>query len=202
MQIFHHIPHLTSNQASVVTIGMFDGVHIGHQRLIRAVVNSAKATGRISALVTFYPHPATVFGRVAPVYLTSNEEKLHLIELLGIELIVILKFTSEFALVTADSFVTIIRDRLHMNELWLGKDAALGYQRKGTPEYLQALGLKQGFALNTVEPVELQNQPVSSTRIRAALHVGDIQQVNDCLGRLYKQINKEKENSYVWVGSN
>src|SRR5512136_2875302 len=93
MRVFHDLSSLISEQPTVLTIGAFDGIHLGHRRLLGSVVESAQAMGGQSALVTFFPHPSVVLGRTAPFYLTSNEEKLALLEPLGLDVVVVIEFT-------------------------------------------------------------------------------------------------------------
>jgi riboflavin kinase/FMN adenylyltransferase len=187
MQIYHDLSRLISEQPTVLTIGMFDGVHLGHQRLIRAVVESARASGRHAALVTFFPHPGVVMGRAEPFYLTSTEEKLAQLERLGLDLVIVVEFTPETARIRADQFVNLLIENVNMREMWTGHDFALGYRREGNTAFLRALGALRGFSVHTiVEPVLLDGHPVSSSRIRAALRAGDMRQASACLGRQFQ----------------
>jgi riboflavin kinase/FMN adenylyltransferase len=186
MQVFHNLSQLVSEQPTVLTIGAFDGVHLGHQHLIRSVIESAQARGDRPALVTFFPHPSVVLGRAEPFYLTSNEEKLEQLERLGLDVVVVVEFTQETAHTRAVQFVNLLIENLHMREMWIGHDFALGYKREGNMLFLQAMGVERGYSVHTLEPVLLENQPVSSSRIRQALQAGDMQQVNACLGRLFQ----------------
>jgi len=186
MQVFHNLSSLVSEQPTILTIGAFDGVHLGHQQLIRSVVESARASGRRAALVTFFPHPSVVLGRAEPFYLTSNEEKLEQFERLGLDLAVVVEFTRETAQIRAAQFVDLLIENLLMRELWIGHDFALGYKREGDAAFLQAMGVERGFAFHQAEPVLLDGQPVSSSRIREALRAGDMRQVAACLGRPFR----------------
>jgi riboflavin kinase/FMN adenylyltransferase len=186
MQVFSNLQSLISNTPTVLTIGAFDGVHLGHRRLIRSVVESARASRRQAALVTFFPHPSVVLGRVAPFYLTSNEEKLARLETQGLDAVVVVEFTPETANIRAAQFVNWLVENLAMRELWIGHDFALGYKREGNAEFLRATGAERGYRVHTIEPVLLDGQPVSSSRIRAALRAGDMRQANACLGRPFQ----------------
>jgi riboflavin kinase/FMN adenylyltransferase len=186
MQVFHNLSPLVSEQPTVLTIGAFDGVHLGHQHLIRSVIESAQAQGYRPALVTFFPHPSVVLGRAEPFYLTSNEEKLEQLERLGLDMVVVVEFTQETAHTRAAQFVNLLIENLHMCEMWIGHDFALGYKREGNLAFLQAMGVERGYTVHTIEPVLLKDQPVSSSRIRQALQAGDMQQVNACLGRPFQ----------------
>jgi riboflavin kinase / FMN adenylyltransferase len=186
MQVFHDLTIPITRSPTVLTIGAFDGVHLGHQRLIRSVVESARASGRQAALVTFFPHPSVVLGRAEPFYLTSNEEKLAQLEQLGLDLAVVVEFTRETSQIRAAQFVSLLIQNLQMREMWVGHDFALGYKREGNPAFLQAMGAERGYAFHFMEPVTLDGQPVSSSRIRDALRAGDVRQANDCLGRPFR----------------
>jgi len=186
MQVFSSLQSPISNTPTVLTIGAFDGVHLGHQHLIRSVVESARTGHSRSALVTFFPHPSVVLGRAEPFYLTSNEEKLEQFERLGLDLAVIVEFTTETTHIRAAEFVNLLIENLSMREMWIGHDFALGYKREGDKAFLQAMGVERGYSVHTVEPVLLEDQPVSSSRIREALRAGDMRQVNACLNRPFR----------------
>lgn len=139
-----------------------------------------------AVLATFFPLPSVVLGRAAPFYLTSNEEKLAQLDALGLDVVVIVPFTLETAQMRAAQFVTHLLDNLHMRELWIGHDFALGHKREGNAAFLRAMGAEHGFAVHTVGPVMWDGQPVSSSRIRDALRAGDLRQSNACLGRPFR----------------
>jgi len=186
MQVFHNLTIPIIQSPTVLTIGAFDGVHLGHQQLIRSVVESARDKGHCAALVTFFPLPSVVLGRAAPFYLTSNEEKLAQLERLGLDEVVIVEFTPETAQIRAAQFVNLLVENLRMREMWIGHDFALGYKREGNAEFLRAMGAARGYTVHSFEPVMLDGQPVSSSRIRDALRAGDIRQANACLGRPFQ----------------
>jgi len=186
MQIFYNLSSLISEQPTALTIGTFDGVHLGHQQLIRSVVASARAMGLRAALVTFFPHPSVVLRRAEPFYLTSNEEKLAQLAKLGLDVTVVVEFTQETAQIRAAQFVNLLIENLAMRELWIGHDFALGYKREGSAAFLRAMGVERGYAFYQAEPVMLDGQPVSSSRIRQALRVGHVRQAAACLGRPFR----------------
>ena len=186
MQVFYDLSHSISDFPTVLTIGAFDGVHLGHRQLIRSVVESARASNRRAALVTFFPLPSVVLGHATPFYLTSNEEKLAQLERLGLDVVVIVEFTRETAQIRAAQFVNLLVENLQMREMWIGHDFALGYKREGNAEFLRAMGAERGYAVHSFEPVMLDGQPVSSSRIRDALRAGDMRQANACLGRPFQ----------------
>ena len=186
MQIFHDLTSPITQFPTVLTIGAFDGVHLGHQQLIRSVVESARASNRRSVLVTFFPLPSIVLGRATPFYLTSNEEKLAELERLGLDVVVLVEFTLETAQIRAAQFVNLLIENLQMREMWIGHDFALGYKREGNAEFLRAMGVERGYTIHSVDAVMLDGRPVSSSRVRDALRAGDIGQANACLGRPFQ----------------
>lgn len=172
---------------SVVTVGTFDGVHLGHREVVREVVRRARASGRRSVVVTFDPHPLRVVRPdAAPPLLSTTAEKKVLLAGTGIQYLVILRFTPELQQYSARRFVEeILLGRLGMAELVIGHDHGFGRGREGSVETMQALGSEHGFGVEVVSAVELDGQPVSSTRIRVALEAGDVAAASRCLGWAY-----------------
>jgi riboflavin kinase/FMN adenylyltransferase len=171
---------------AVCCIGTFDGVHLGHQQLIRSAVDDAHRRDLAAVVVTFSPHPKFVFGRAPERYLTLAEDKAALITGLGVDVLAIQAFDQKTIATTADEFVTRLRAALGMRALWLGPDFALGYRRQGTPQYLATLGGAHGFTVHVTAQFARNGSPVSSTRIRDALSRGDIADANACLGRSHR----------------
>jgi riboflavin kinase/FMN adenylyltransferase len=171
-------------QDTVLTIGAFDGVHRGHQALIRMVVDRARATGCLAALVTFHPHPAAVLApQRALRYLTTPGAKIALLEKLGVDLVVLLPFDRQVASTPARDFVHAVARHLRLRELWIGADFALGRNREGDAAHLRELGRELGFELHLIEPVDGGEGIISSSRIRALLREGRVEQVARMLGR-------------------
>jgi len=167
-----------------MTIGAFDGVHRGHQALIGRVVNRARASNRLAGLITFHPHPAAVLApERAPRYLTTPGEKVALLEGLGIDLVVLLPFDRELAATSARDFMERITTRLRLSELWIGADFALGRDREGDVPRLRLLGEELGYAVYVFRPVLDDGAAISSSRIRALLRDGDVEQAAQLLGR-------------------
>jgi len=191
MQIFYDLFNQITDKPTVLTLGMFDGIHLGHQKLIRSLINSARANNCMAGLITFFPHPRKVLGCGSPLYLTTNQEKLALLEQLGLDFVVIQEFSAKFAQVQAAQFVNLLLENLHMQKLWIGHDFALGHQREGDATFLEAMGMTKGFTVHSIfEPVTLNGQTISSSRIREALRLGDMTQVNNCLGRPFRVFGK------------
>ena len=186
MRLIHSLEDAQLTEESVVTIGSFDGVHRGHQSLIAGVRESAQEANRAAVVMTFFPHPSVVLGRAQPFYLTSPEEKLVQINQTGADLLIEWPFTPETARLRAAEFIDQLVVHLHMRELWIGHDFALGYQREGNAEFLARLGETRGFTVKTVEPITNDNEVISSSGIRAALHAGDVTHAARLLGRWFR----------------
>lgn len=173
---------------STVTIGVFDGVHRGHQALIKRLVDSAHQAGRKAVVLTFHPHPDVVLGNIQDrYYLTSPSQRAQLLTDLGVDLVVTHPFDDAVRNIRAHDFVQLLVTHLQMKSLWVGKDFALGYQREGDVSYLTQLGTELGYH---VQPIELlanvgAEERISSTLIRDALGQGDVSQARDLLGRSY-----------------
>jgi riboflavin kinase/FMN adenylyltransferase len=170
---------------SHVTIGAFDGVHRGHQRLIGLMTEMAHAANRMSVVMTFDPHPGAVLGQWTVPTLSTIEERAALLDQMGVDGLVVLRFTANVAQTPAIQFVEMLRQDLRMEELWMGPDFALGREREGDVEYLRQVGQRQGFVVEVVPPLEWRGDVVSSSRIRAALADGELEEANGCLGRAY-----------------
>ena len=189
--------HLTELEAidltrpSVVTIGVFDGVHLGHQYLIRRLVESARASGRLAGVLTFYPHPDVVLRGIEGRYdLTLPDERAHLLGELGVDVVVTLSFDENLRHIRAAAFVDLMIEHLRLSELWVGAEFALGFKREGNVPYLRAQGAEKGFALDVVDLMTVEDTPggprtISSSAIRAALHEGDVEAASQMLGRPY-----------------
>ena len=169
---------------SVLTIGSFDGVHRGHQLLIRTLVAEAKSKRLPSVVLTFYPHPSVVLrGRQPVFYITSPEDKAALLGGLGVEYVISQRFTEELSQVTASSFLDMLQERLGLASLWIGEDFALGHRREGNRLFLERASQERGFNLHVVGPVKISGEVVSSTRVREALRSGDVARASIYLGR-------------------
>ncbi len=184
MDIIDDLTKVSLGQETILTIGAFDGVHRGHQALIKAVVDRAHATGRLAVVLTFYPHPAVVLapGR-APRYLTTPAEKMALLESLGLDLAVLLPFSRQEAARPARDFMAMVSRHLRLRELWVGPDFALGRHREGDVPRLRELGQELGYELTLFEPVLGATEIISSSRIRALLNDGRVEEVTELLGR-------------------
>ncbi|HNQ02101.1 MAG TPA: bifunctional riboflavin kinase/FAD synthetase [Syntrophales bacterium] len=175
-------------ECSVVTIGNFDGIHLAHQGLLRKVVTEAADRKCRGVVLTFEPHPQKVLHpERRPFYLlTTLEEKLKLIEGLGIDAVILIEFTPEFSKTSAEQFVRgILWDRLHLEKLIIGHDTAFGNRKTGNETFLRSMGEKLGFDVEAIEGVQVEGILVSSTSIRHALQEGDVRRAMQLLGRPY-----------------
>ncbi len=175
-------------QGSVVTVGTFDGVHLGHRDILRRLHERANAARLPAVLVTFRPHPLEVVNpTAAPLLLTPDDEQLEALVDSGTLAVVILPFTPTLAHYSAELFVTaLLIDRYHMRELVIGYDHGLGRGRQGDVNLLSALGKRLGFAVEIVPPtLDASGVPISSSGIRTSLAHGDLERARRALGRRY-----------------
>ncbi len=184
MQVYRRLEdlHLTG---AWVTVGGFDGVHLGHQALIRRTVEQAHAGNLAAVVVTFHPAPAVFFGYRPPRYLTPLAEKLPLLEHLGVDIVLVLPFDHALARTPARTFVEALKRHLAMRGLVAGPDFALGHAREGTLERLRDWGREMDYHLEVVEPVMHQGHRISASSIRALLDQGEAFHAAQHLGRWY-----------------
>jgi riboflavin kinase/FMN adenylyltransferase len=172
---------------SVVTIGNFDGVHRGHMELFRRLITNAERLDLQSVVVTFEPHPLKVLSaHAAPPMITTIEQKIFLIESTGVDCMVVVPFTAEFAAMTADAFVhDILCTALGMRHIVIGHDYAFGRDRAGNYETLERIGAEQGFTVEYMEPVGHEGAIFSSSLARRLIAGGDMQGASRILGRYH-----------------
>jgi riboflavin kinase/FMN adenylyltransferase len=169
---------------AIVTIGNFDGVHRGHQHLLRQVATRARTLGFQACAVTFDPHPRQVLRPEQPmVQLTSTEAKVRLMRLAGMQDVWVCSFTPEIAGLEPGDFLRLISARWPIAELWVGAGFALGRGRSGSLDVLQRIGFERGFKVQAVQPLVLDGQVVSSSRIRTLLEQHDFEGARKLLGR-------------------
>jgi riboflavin kinase/FMN adenylyltransferase len=176
---------------SLVTIGSFDGVHIGHQQIIHGLVEGARQTGLPGVVVTFHPHPQLVLkGSTNSYYLTLPEKRAELLGDLGVDLVLTYSFTRETSQKTAEDFVLELRSHLNFSELWVGYDFALGKDRQGTASRLRKIGQENSFHVREIPAFYLEGELVSSSRVRDMLRNGFVSQAADLLGRPFELSGK------------
>ena len=187
VQVTSDLAKFNPDRGTLLTIGVFDGVHLGHRQLIDRVTRDAAARHLISGVVTFTHHPKAVLSPKAKLArLTTLQERSDLLRRLGVELVVPLTFTSEFAKQGARDFIVLLQQHLRMQGLVIGPDFALGRGRQGDENALRALGEELGFTVEVVSPLVLEGTPVSSTAIRGALAGGDMETASKLLGRHFR----------------
>ncbi len=186
MRLYKGMAELSAPLANaVVTIGNFDGVHVGHQDLVGRVVSHAKRIGGLAVAITFRPHPHFVLRPTqAPLLLNTYEEKLDLLGLVGVDVLIEEPFSREFSNITPDQFVNqFLAQALGTKVLYLGYDFAFGKERSGSVETLQRLAEARGIEIHVMPPHKVDAVPVSSSLIRKTLDEGQIDLVNNYLGR-------------------
>ncbi len=187
MRIFHGIENANIAKPTVLTLGVFDGLHLGHQQIMRTVVERAEAVGAAATAITFDPHPrAVLHPESAPPLLQTLDQRLANLDVLGIEQTIVIKFDRDFSSQPAEDFLrNIIRDRLHAKEVYLGKGFAFGKERGGNIELLRSMSAELGFRADEVDEVRLRGVRISSSAIRELLIAGRINLARRMLGRPY-----------------
>ncbi|MGC9521842.1 MAG: bifunctional riboflavin kinase/FAD synthetase [Anaerolineae bacterium] len=180
-----NITDLNLTEPSAITIGAFDGVHLGHKALIERLVLEARLQALQPIVITFDPLPGQILEEDYGL-LSSLEERIARIRALGVAGLLILRFDEELMATSAETFVRRMVDHLALRSLWVGPDFTLGRDREGNVEYLQEAGQRFGFTVNVLnQPIMWDGKPVRSSRIRDALKSGDIEEANGCLGYPY-----------------
>lgn len=174
------------NRGTVITVGTFDGVHLGHRRVLEEIALRARQANRRSLLVTFEPHPLEVVNPpAAPPLLTLADERREILAQSELDAVVFLKFTRKLSRFSPEEFLRLLIERFHLRELVVGYDHGLGRGRTGDVAVLKRLGEKLGFAVDVVDAVTVDGKPVSSTLIRRAVAGGDLITACRLLGRPY-----------------
>ena len=171
----------------MLTLGVFDGLHLGHQLIMRTVAARARATASVPTVITFDPHPrAVLHPQSAPPLLQTFDQKIEAFSVLGIEQAIVIRFDAEFAQICAEEFLRdVVRDRLQAREVYLGRGFAFGRGREGNIELLRAASGRLGFHADEVAEVRLRGRRISSSRIREMLAAGRVNLARRMLGRPY-----------------
>ena len=169
-----------------LTIGSFDGVHKGHQELIRQLVKEAHSNGAQAAVLTFHPHPSVVLrGKSDPFYLTNLDEKLELIGTFGVDHCITMEFNLTIASYTAQYFIQLLSQHMVLEKLMVGRGFALGRGRTGDIATLTRIGKMEGFGVEVIDPVKKEGVITSSSHIRKLISDGDVDSATTYLGRNY-----------------
>jgi riboflavin kinase/FMN adenylyltransferase len=196
MQVIHELSQMPALIGSVVTDGMFDGVHLGHHQILQKVVQESKKLGLPSVLLTYWPHPRHILSsnQEKLQILTSLNEKIELIACQGIDYLLVLPFTIKFAKITHEEFVSqILIEKLHTKKLIIGYDHRFGKDRLGDIEYLKTAGELYGFSIQQIGKQEVEQIAVSATKIRYALKNHLVESASHFLGRPYSLLGKVVE---------
>jgi riboflavin kinase / FMN adenylyltransferase len=187
MKILHDYREFPPSSRSSVTIGNFDGLHLGHRRILQEMTAMANASGTCSALVTFSPHPLEVLHPAkAPKLILDPKEKIERIRALGVDYVLILKFDRELSLLSGEDFIReILVKSLRVRHVFVGRNFVFGHKRTGNVALLEALGQECDYEVNVISPVEVRGARVSSTWIRELIQSGRISMANRLLGRFY-----------------
>lgn len=187
MEIFHDINAANIKRPTIVTIGIFDGLHLGHQAIVRTIVERALLIGATPTLITFDPHPRQVLNpESTPPLLQTYAQKMEGLKLLGLQQVVVMNFTRELAALSAEEFIEQFMFRaLGAREVHLGKGFSFGKGRRGNIELLQKEAERLGFLAAEVPEIRIRHQRISSTLIRGLLQRGEVNAARRMLGRPY-----------------
>ena len=187
MKIFHSINEFHSDKKTIVTLGTFDGVHLGHTAILKKLTQNTQNETFESTVLTFFPHPRMVLqGKSDLKLLNTINEKIELLEKIGIDNLIIHPFDEKFAELNAEAFVsTILVDHLRVQKIIIGYDHRFGKNRTANIDDLISFGAQYGFEVEQISAQEIDEISISSTKIRTALEEGDIQLANEYLGYSY-----------------
>ncbi|MEJ7618509.1 MAG: bifunctional riboflavin kinase/FAD synthetase [Pyrinomonadaceae bacterium] len=187
MRLFHGTDNARILRPTVLTLGVFDGLHLGHQLIVRTVVERAHAVGGVPTVITFDPHPrAVLHAASAPPLLQTFDQKIEAFGVLGIEQTIVIRFTKEFAGISAEEFLRdVVRDRLQAREVYLGRGFAFGKNREGNIDFLKEASERLGLVAAEVPEVRLRKGRISSSKVRELLAAGRVGLARRMLGRPY-----------------
>ena len=186
MLVEEELTKYSPDRETLLTVGVFDGVHLGHKHLLSKLLEQAVKMDLLPGVVTFFQHPEDLLSsQVKLPFLTDMETRISLFEKEGIDLIVPLSFTTELAQLSARQFISLLQQHLKMRGLVIGTDFALGKGREGDMDTLQSLGREMSFNITVVPPLVLNDEVVSSTAIRKAMAAGDMKKVHKLTGRYF-----------------
>ncbi|HEY0432050.1 MAG TPA: bifunctional riboflavin kinase/FAD synthetase [Pyrinomonadaceae bacterium] len=187
MRLFHGTDNAEIQRPTVLTLGVFDGLHLGHQLIMRTVVERARDTGAVPTVITFDPHPrAVLHPESSPPLLQTLDQKVEAFGVLGIEQTIVVRFDQEFSQIRAEDFLRdVVKDRLHAREVYLGCGFAFGHNREGNIELLRRVSQELEFFADEVPEVRFRTQRVSSSKVRGLLSEGKVNLARRLLGRPY-----------------
>ncbi len=200
MKVYNNFNDYIKVPNAIVTIGTFDGVHLGHQAILRDMVNAAKDIDGETVVITFYPHPRQVLNIDSSNlrFITTQEEKLKHLEEIGIDNVIVVNFTKEFSSISSESFISdFIVEKIAPVKLVIGYDHHFGKNRTGDFNLLHDIKNKYRFELQRIEARDVENIAVSSTKIRHALKQGDVERANALLGYQFAYIGNVVEGNKI-----
>ena len=184
MEIYHNLSDYTSTKKSFVTLGTFDGLHIGHQKVLKNLVTNAQQNNAKSVLLTFFPHPRMVLQKEMDIKLINTiDERIQLLKNIGLDVLIVQEFNTEFSNQTAYNFVkNVLVNKLNTSHLIIGYDHHFGKNREGNLSQLKTYAKKFHFKISEISKLDINNIAVSSTKIRLAIEQGNIASANTYLG--------------------
>lgn len=186
MKVYNEIKDNLFPGGSSIALGVFDGVHLGHIEIINNAIKYGKQNKLTSLVVTFSNHPHTEITGQSPILLSTFEEKLSFIERLGIDAVFALEFNSKLRHMSAqDYFTKVLVDCVNSKFISIGYDHKFGFNQEGHPDKLKEWGKKLGIVIHVNSPININDEPVSSTRIRKTLTAGQVKSASKLLGRIY-----------------
>lgn len=187
MKVYQHLNEIERDPNTVLTIGTFDGIHLGHQKILEKLFERSRHHKGRSFLITFHPHPRKVITKANGLKILSTpEEKALILEKMGLENLFIINFTKEFSQQSPiDFFRNFIISKIGLKEIVIGHDHKFGKGREGTSDTLKTLGKEFNFKISMVDEYKLGDETISSTKLRHAIMDGDIKRANSFLGREY-----------------
>ena len=186
MQHFYNLTDIQLEK-SLVSIGSFDGVHLGHQQIILDLVGNARQKNLPAAVITFHPHPQLVINEEKrPYYLTMPEQRAALLGEMGIDYVLTYPFDKDTSLLAAEEFVTLLQERFQFSELWIGYDFALGKDREGNATRLREIGQRLAFDVHEISAYQHEGEIVSSSGIRRKIRAGAVHDAAVLLGRPFE----------------
>src|SRR5215813_7192043 len=187
MRLFHGTDNADIARPTVLTLGVFDGLHLGHQLIMKTVVDRARASNAVPTVITFEPHPrAVLHPESAPPLLQTFDQKIEALGVLGIEQTIVIHFNQAFSQIRAEDFLReVVVDRLHAKEVYLGRGFFFGHNREGNIDLLRRVSEQLGFVADEVPEVRLRGKRIGSTVIRQLLSDGRVNLARRMLGRPY-----------------
>jgi riboflavin kinase/FMN adenylyltransferase len=187
MRLFHGTDNAAIHRPTVLTLGVYDGLHLGHQLIMKTVVERARSAAAVPTVITFEPHPrAVLHPESAPPLLQTFDQKIEALGVLGIEQTIIIHFDQQFSQIRAEDFLRdVVVNRLHAKEVYLGRGFFFGHHREGNIDLLRRVSESLGFIADEVPEVGLRGTRIGSTRIRELLQEGRVNLARRMLGRPY-----------------